>query len=73
MRLYVPLNRQEYEALERLAFAERRRPRDQAAAMLATLLDADACPDTGCTPNDLELEIAPNNPTADRESDRVPA
>jgi hypothetical protein len=41
MRLYVPLNRQEYEALERLASAERRRPQDQAAAMLARLLDDD--------------------------------
>jgi len=38
MRLYVPLNRHEYEALERLAYAERRRPQDQAAAMLAKVL-----------------------------------
>jgi hypothetical protein len=40
MRLYVPLSRQEYEALERLAYAERRRPQDQAAAMLAHALAA---------------------------------
>jgi hypothetical protein len=40
MRLYVPLSRQEYEALERLAYTERRRPQDQAAAMLAQTLAA---------------------------------
>jgi hypothetical protein len=38
MRLYVPLNRQEYEALERLAYAERRRPQDQAAVLLSQTL-----------------------------------
>jgi hypothetical protein len=38
MRLYVPLNRQEFEALERLAHAERRRPQDQAAVLLAQTL-----------------------------------
>jgi hypothetical protein len=38
MRLYVPLSRQEYEALERLACAERRRPQDQAAVILAKVL-----------------------------------
>jgi hypothetical protein len=38
MRLYVPLNRQEFEALERLAYAERRRPQDQAAVLLAQTL-----------------------------------
>lgn len=43
MRLYVPLNRQEYEALERLAYAERRRPQDQAALLIAqTLADRPA-------------------------------
>ena len=38
MRLYVPLTRQEYEALEQLAFEERRRPQDQAAFLLAQTL-----------------------------------
>jgi hypothetical protein len=47
MRLYVPLNRQEYEALERLAFAERRRPRDQAAMLLAQVLESEPRQPTG--------------------------
>jgi hypothetical protein len=38
MRLYVPLNRDEYEALERLACAERRRPQDQAAILIVRTL-----------------------------------
>lgn len=38
MRLYVPLTRQEFEALQRAALAERRRPQDQAATMLAKAL-----------------------------------
>ncbi len=41
MRLFVPLNRQEYESLERLAYAERRRPQDQAASILARVLAND--------------------------------
>ena len=38
MRLYVPLNWREFEALQQLANAERRRPRDQAAVILAQAL-----------------------------------
>ena len=38
MRLFVPLTRGEFEALVALARTERRRPQDQAAAMLAALL-----------------------------------
>ena len=42
MRLYVPITRLEYEALERLAYAERRRPQDQAAVLLARTLSNDS-------------------------------
>ena len=38
MRLYIPLRREEYEVLERVAHAERRRPQDQAAVILAQAL-----------------------------------
>ncbi len=35
MRLFVPLTRDELDALRRLAEAERRQPQDQAAALIA--------------------------------------
>ena len=71
MRLYVPLNRQEYEALERLAYAERRRPQDQAAVLIArTLADDSTLPPA-------DQDRAPVNTStasrAPREAERVPA
>jgi hypothetical protein len=42
MRLFVPLTRDEFDRLLELARAERRRPQDQAALILArTLTDAE--------------------------------
>ena len=38
MRLFVPLTRDEFERLSALAQAERRRPQDQAAMLLARSL-----------------------------------
>ena len=43
MRLFVPLTKTEFDALRDLARIERRRPQDQAAAMLAKVL-ADELP-----------------------------
>jgi hypothetical protein len=41
MRLFVPLTKTEFDALRDLARIERRRPQDQAAAMLAKVLADD--------------------------------
>jgi hypothetical protein len=41
MRLFVPLTKTEFDALRELARTERRRPQDQAAAMLAKVLTND--------------------------------
>ena len=71
MRLYVPLNRQEYEALERRAYAERRRPQDQAAVLLAqTLVDdaAELSPDHAPA-----TAIKAKTPRTSREAEGVPA
>lgn len=38
MRLFVPLTMREFDALAEIARAERRRPQEQAAAMLSPLL-----------------------------------
>jgi hypothetical protein len=38
MRLFVPLTKTEFDTLKELARTERRRPQDQAAAMLAQVL-----------------------------------
>jgi len=38
MRLFVPLTKTEFDTLKELARTERRRPQDQAAAMLARVL-----------------------------------
>jgi hypothetical protein len=70
MRLYVPLSQQEYEALERLAFAERRRPRDQAAAMLAALLSSSTQRNQASEPNTSTPEVAVAG-SACGERDRV--
>ena len=40
MRLFVPITRAEFEALAALARAERRRPQDQAATIIARALSA---------------------------------
>jgi hypothetical protein len=37
-RLYVPISDKEYEALRRLAYAEKRRPQDQASFLLGQAL-----------------------------------
>jgi hypothetical protein len=39
MRLYVPISAKEFEQLRSLAYAERRRPQDQAALILAAQLE----------------------------------
>ena len=71
MRLYVPLNRQEYEALERLAYAERRRPQDQAAVLLAQTLAVDSArPPADRLP--APVSEATRSRTS-REAERVPA
>jgi hypothetical protein len=71
MRLYVPLNRQEYEALERLAYAERRRPQDQAAVLLAQTLAVDpTCPTTDQASAPLPGATTPRRSW---ETERVPA
>lgn len=41
MRLFVPLTREEFGALLRLARAERRRPQDQVAVLLSRALGAE--------------------------------
>lgn len=53
MRLFVPLTRPEFDALLSLARAERRRPQDQAAILLARTLAANAVP-AGDAPQKLE-------------------
>jgi hypothetical protein len=40
MRLYVPISTKEFEQLRSLAYAERRRPQDQAALILAEHLES---------------------------------
>jgi hypothetical protein len=69
MRLYIPLRREEYEALERAAYAERRRPRDQAAVILAHAL-ADEPPRSVCD-SDASTEATKSHPS--REAERVSA
>jgi len=46
MRLYVPITRDEFRALLEQAQAQRRRPQDQAALLLSTMLR------TGVKPKD---------------------
>lgn len=70
MRLYVPLNRQEYEALERMAFAERRRPQDQAATMLAQALARE--PVGSPSNRDRQTDLSAKE-VGTPEGDRVPA
>ena len=41
MRLFVPLTKTEFDALRDLAHSERRRPQEQAAALIATALAID--------------------------------
>jgi hypothetical protein len=71
MRLYVPLNRQEYEALERLAYAERRRPQDQAAVLLARTLADD--PTQPPADQDHASVITSTASPTPRETEHVPA
>ena len=52
MRLFVPLTKTEFDALRELARVERRRPQDQAAAMLAKVLAGDP-PTPGSNHDDL--------------------
>ncbi len=41
MRLFVPLTKTEFDALREIARTERRRPQDQAAAIIAQSLEID--------------------------------
>ena len=71
MRLYIPLRREEYEALERVAYAQRRRPRDQAAVILAQVLaDEPAQPATDPAPAPVTKATTLCTP---REAERVSA
>ena len=62
MRLFVPLTKTEFDALNELARIERRRPQDQAAAMLARVL-ADE-PAAACSNHDAPTD---NRPRRDSE------
>jgi hypothetical protein len=57
MRLFVPLSHQEFEALQQLAYDERRRPQDQAAVLVAQALAVGSAtgspPDPESTPGGL--------------------
>ena len=44
MRIFVSLTKTEFDTLKELARVERRRPQDQAAAMLAKVLAHDPAP-----------------------------
>ena len=70
MRLYVPLDRSTYEALERLAAAERRRPQDQAAVLLSQPPLTPPSPRVATAPT---LVIEPTTPCPPAEDERVPA
>lgn len=47
MRLFVPLRKSEFDALRELAQAERRRPQDQAAVIIAYALENGVGVDVG--------------------------
>jgi hypothetical protein len=61
MRLFVPLTKTEFDALRDLARIERRRPQDQAAALLAKVL-ADELPAPHSNP-DARTEHTPRSET----------
>ena len=61
MRLFVPLTRPEFDALREIARIERRRPQDQAAAMLAKVLAGD--PVAAAPHNDPPAEHTPRRET----------
>ncbi len=65
-RLYIPLTRDEADRLSKLAQAERRRPQDQAALLLAQALAT--LPPAYAIPTTIHAEVVP---TDDREP--VPA
>lgn len=74
MRLFVPLTKTEFDTLKELAHTERRRPQDQAAAMLARVL-ADEPDKAQFSPNvtvDDTPRYAPDGATP-RETNDVPA
>ncbi len=74
MRLFVPLTKTEFDTLKELARTERRRPQDQAAAMLARVL-ADE-PDEAQFSHSVTVDGTPRyapDGTAPRETDDVPA
>jgi hypothetical protein len=69
MRLFVPLTKTEFDALRDLACAERRRPQDQAAVLLAQLL-ADAPSRSTGDPDTSTVAPLDREPV---EAERVPA
>jgi hypothetical protein len=74
MRLFVPLTKTEFDTLKDLARTERRRPQDQAAAMLARVL-ADE-PDEAQFSHNVMADDTPRcalDGAAPRETDDVPA
>ncbi len=59
MRLFVPLTKTEFDTLKKLARTERRRPQDQAAAMLAQVLAGE--PDGSHPSRDTTIDDMPRN------------
>ena len=61
MRLFVPLTRIELDRLRDLALSERRRPQDQAAVILARVLESEPAADRdGCTTPTKTATIRPS-------------
>ncbi len=65
MRLYVPLTADEFDRLLAFAHAERRRPQDEAAVLLAHALRGDAPAYTGLAPR---APVSPGLPSDTRSS-----
>ncbi|MDQ3227523.1 MAG: hypothetical protein M3Q50_12930 [Chloroflexota bacterium] len=67
MRLFVPLTKTEFDALREIARTERRRPQDQAAAIIAQSLQI--IPQQYTSKHDARTE--PVMPTEYEEAERV--
>ncbi len=66
MRLFVPLNRDDFDRLSALAQAERRRPQDQAAILLSRSLASLALSDHRLSPR---TEARPESSLEDRHGE----